>query len=127
MVMMRLHVWAGWLLLVAILPGGCVGASREEAARARCDAALSAGGTWDDPPKGLGFLRTVPELRGITSEMREAEFVELMQGREAAVERHDISDSHYYYVHTPRGENVVVMFDSDGTPLGIQRLMRGPQ
>lgn len=82
--------------------------------------------TWDDPPVGLEFLRTVPELRGITLEINEQDFLKLVQSQKLEIKPdHSRFGETTYYISTPSGENVVVMF-ADGSCKGIQRLQPTP-
>ena len=41
--------------------------------------------TWDNPPLGLEFLRTVPELRGITLKIKEQDFIKLVQSQKLEI------------------------------------------
>src|SRR5688500_2881285 len=63
-----------------------------------------------EPPKGLEFLRSVPELRGVSLEMRETEFQELVKSRGLTVRPDRRADRTSYWVSTDSGENVIVMF-----------------
>ena len=83
--------------------------------------------TWENPPQGLEFLRTVPELRGITLEISEQDFLKLVAPQKQVKVEPDRSDTGEvsYHVTTPSGENVVVMF-GEGTCKGIQRLQPSP-
>jgi hypothetical protein len=82
--------------------------------------------TWANPPKGLEFLRTVPELRGINLDISEADFLKLIESQELKVRADRSSDGETSYTSaTPSGENVVVMF-TDGACTGIQRLQPTP-
>jgi hypothetical protein len=83
--------------------------------------------TWE-PPEGLEFLRTVPELRGVSLEMREADFQKLVRSRarELKVFRDRRADQTSYLVSTNSGENVFVMFWPDGNCCGIQRMQPQP-
>ena len=81
--------------------------------------------TWDDPPLGLEFLRTVPELRGISLEISEPDFLKLIDSKDLKVEKVSNTDGSSYYIATKSGENVVVMF-GEGVCTGIQRLQPSP-
>jgi hypothetical protein len=81
--------------------------------------------TWE-PPEGLEFLRTVPELRGISLEMREQEFQELVKARPLDVRPVQSADQTSYWVSTHSGENVIVMF-RNGACSGIQRMQPSPR
>ena len=79
-----------------------------------------------DPPSGLEFLRTVPELRGITLKISEQDFLKLVQSQKLEVKPdHSRTGETSYFITTPSGENIVVMF-ADGACKGIQRLQPTP-
>jgi hypothetical protein len=80
--------------------------------------------TWE-PPEGLEFLRTVPELRGVDVDMPEAAFLGLIKSRPVKVKRDTFPDDVSYTVSTRSGENVIVMF-REGTCSGIQRMAPTP-
>jgi hypothetical protein len=82
--------------------------------------------TWE-PPKGLEFLRNVPELRGVSLETRESEFQDLAKSRALNVRADRTADLTSYWVSTDSGENVIVMFRHDGTCSGIQRMQPTPR
>jgi hypothetical protein len=82
--------------------------------------------TWD-PPTGLDFLRTVPELRGISLEIREQEFLTLIKNRGVRITADRSSKPTGYWVTTPSGENIIVMFNDDGSCGGIQRMQPTPR
>ena len=82
--------------------------------------------TWE-PPKGLEFLRNVPELRGVSLEMRESDFQELAKSSALKVRADRTADLTSYWVSTDAGENVIVMFRTDGTCSGIQRMPPTPR
>jgi hypothetical protein len=78
--------------------------------------------TWNDPPAGLEFLTTVPELRGVSLQMKEDDFNRLAARRKIKITKDDSrAGQSTYSVETPSGENVIVMF-TGGTCSGIQRL-----
>jgi hypothetical protein len=82
--------------------------------------------TWANPPKGLEFLSTVPELQGISMDISEAEFLKLVEPQDLTIKTDRSSENETsYYITTPSGENVVVMF-TDGACSGIQRLQPTP-
>jgi len=81
--------------------------------------------TWE-PPEGLQFLRSVPELRGVSLAMREPEFQELVKSRGLKVRPDRSADQTSYWISTDSGENVIVMFRNDGTCRGIQRMWPTP-
>ena len=81
--------------------------------------------TWE-PPKGLEFLRTVPELRGVSLQMREPGFQELMKSRGVKAQSQRSADRTSYWVSTDSGENILVMF-RDGACIGIQRMWPSPR
>jgi len=90
------------------------------------DRPLVSTATWE-PPKGLEFLRTVPELRGVSLEMRERDFQELAKSRALNVRADRTADLTRYWASTESGENVIVMFRNDGTCSGIQRMQPTPR
>ena len=82
--------------------------------------------TWANPPQGLEFLGTVPELRGISLDISEEDFLKLVESQVLTIKIDRSSDGETsYYIATPSGENVVVMF-TDGACTGIQRLQPTP-
>jgi hypothetical protein len=81
--------------------------------------------TWNNPPQGLEFLRTVGELRGISLEISEPDFLKLIDSQDLKVEKSSNADGSSYYISTKSGENIVVMF-GEGVCTGIQRLQPTP-
>jgi hypothetical protein len=112
--------------VIAIMLLLCVGCNSKQAASDAENTAPKMNATWDDPPLGLEFLRTVPELRGITLEINEQDFLKLIQSQKLEVKPdHSRAGETSYFITTPSGENVVVMF-ADGNCKGIQRLQPTP-
>ena len=82
--------------------------------------------TWANPPEGLEFLRTAPELRGISLDISEVDFLKLVESQVVTIKIDRSNDGETsHYIATPSGENVVVMF-TDGACTGIQRLQPTP-
>ncbi len=70
----------------------------------------------------MEFLGAVPELRGIDLDISEEDFLKLVEPQVLTIKIDRSSDGETsYYIATPSGENVVVMF-TDGACSGIQRL-----
>jgi hypothetical protein len=86
----------------------------------QADASLSA----NKLPKGLEFLREVPELHDLRLEMTEDQFKDILAKQKLTVKVNRKDDGTTYFVTTGREQNVIVMF-RDGVCSGIQRMRDG--
>jgi hypothetical protein len=81
--------------------------------------ATAASPTWD-APRGLEFLRTDPEVRGVDLGITEEDFLALMKSRSVNLREDRRGTQHEYSVPCHSGDTIYVGF-TEGLCTGIQR------
>ncbi len=74
------------------------------------------------PPKGLEFLTPYPKLHGLSLDMTESRFLEIVKQQELKTMKTDEGDKTAYHIGLGDGLTLIVMFRQDGTCRGIQRI-----
>ncbi len=74
------------------------------------------------PPKGLEFLAPYPKLHGLSLDMTEPQFLEIVKQQELKTRKTGEGDTTAYHMGLGDGLTLIVMFRNDGTCRGIQRI-----
>ncbi len=74
------------------------------------------------PPKGLEFLAPYPKLHGLSLNMTEPQFLEIVKQQELKATKTGEGDTTAYHMGLGDGLTLIVMFRNDGTCRGIQRI-----
>ena len=77
------------------------------------------------PPKGLEFLKPYPKLYGLSLDMTEPQFLEIVKQQELKTK--EIGEEKYpcYELPLDEGHTLIVMFDKNAKCSGIQRVRGG--
>lgn len=73
-------------------------------------------------PKGLEFLAPYPKLHGLSLDMTEPQFLEIVKQQELKTRKTGEGDMTAYHMGLGDGLTLIVMFRNDGTCRGIQRI-----
>ena len=72
--------------------------------------------------KGLGFLKPYPKLHGLSLDMTEAQFLEIVKRQELKTRRTVEGEKVTHHIGLGDGHTLIVMFDKDSKCSGIQRV-----
>ena len=73
-------------------------------------------------PVGLEFLKPYPKLHGLSLDMTEPQFLEIVKQQELKTKKTGEGDKTAYHIGLGDGLTLIVMFRNDGTCRGIQRI-----
>ena len=74
------------------------------------------------PNEPLEFLKPYPKLHGLSLDMTEPQFLEIVQQQELKTKKTGEGDKTAYHMGLGDGLTLIVMFHQDGTCRGIQRI-----
>lgn len=77
------------------------------------------------PPAGLEFLKPYPHLHGLSLDMTEMQFLEIMLRQNRTTKQSVSGDKVNHHVPLGDGLTLIVMFDRNGECTGIQRIRGG--
>ena len=74
------------------------------------------------PPKGLDFLKPYPKLHGLSLDMTEPQFLEIVKQQELKTRKTVEGEKVTYHIMLGDGHTLIVMFDKDAKCSGIQHV-----
>ncbi|MBC7819646.1 MAG: hypothetical protein IAG10_22420, partial [Planctomycetaceae bacterium] len=74
------------------------------------------------PPKGLEFLKPYPKLHGLSLDMTEPQFLEIVKQQELKTRKTVAGEKVTHHIALGDGHTLIVMFDKDAKCSGIQRV-----
>ena len=74
------------------------------------------------PPEGLAFLKPYPKLYGLSLDMTEPQFLEIVKQQELKTRKTVEGEKVTHHIALGDGHTLIVMFDKDGKCGGIQRV-----
>ncbi len=74
------------------------------------------------PPVGLEFLKPYPKLHGLSLDMTERQFLEIVKQQELKTRKTVDGDKVQYHIPLSDGHTLIVMFEKDAKCSGIQRV-----
>ncbi|MFM9962531.1 MAG: M56 family metallopeptidase [Planctomycetaceae bacterium] len=75
-----------------------------------------------EPPKGLEFLKPYPKLHGLSLDMTEPQFLEIVKQQELKTRKTVEGEKVTHHIALGDGHTLIVMFDKDAKCSGIQRV-----
>lgn len=109
------------LVIMALLVGAAVSASRFHF-HVLAETPPNSTSTETMPPKGLEFLKPYPNLHGLSLEMTEPRFLEIVKHQELKIRKTVEGDKVTHHIALGDGHTLIVMFDKDAKCRGIQRV-----
>ncbi|MFM9964230.1 MAG: HEAT repeat domain-containing protein, partial [Planctomycetaceae bacterium] len=77
------------------------------------------------PPDGLEFLKPYPKLHGLSLDMTEPQFLEIVKQQELKTRKTVEGEKVTHHIALGDGHTLIVMFDKDAKCGGIQRVLGG--